>query len=406
MTYGDVLRVPHTARLLAATLLGRLPSGMAPLAILLATEGSGAAVSAGLTALYLLANAAGGPLLGRLVDRHGQTVPLAAAAALSALALGAVAGGPHPLAWTAAAVTVAGAAKPPLDAVLRALLGTALMPTARHRRTALTLDAACQELIYVVGPLLVAALALAASTSWALWATAVLGAAGTALVVTAPPSRSVTAQRRTPDWMGPLRSSRLRLLYLAMLEVGVPIGALTPLSTASAAELGAPWLAGALPAALSIGAFAGGLIYGARSWPGTTGQHLFVLAAVSAAAWLPIALADHPSTALAAVVLPGLVMAPLLGTGFMAVGSLAPRGTATEAQALLVAALDVGCAAGTACAGLAPTTVLLPATAASAVLVLAAGHRRLNQAEGSASVPERGSTRHRAKRRSSRNPAT
>ncbi|WP_436318570.1 hypothetical protein [Streptomyces nodosus] len=66
--------MPHASRLLAGTLIGRLPTGMAPLAIvLISAPDSGYGLAGGLAALYLLANALGGPLLGRMVDRCGQT---------------------------------------------------------------------------------------------------------------------------------------------------------------------------------------------------------------------------------------------------------------------------------------------------------------------------------------------
>jgi MFS family permease len=375
--YRDVLRVPHAARLLTGTLIGRLPNGMAPLAIVLVSSNrSGAVVSATLAAVYLLASAAGGPLIGRLIDRFGQPRPFATAAVVSGVALVVVAAGPRQLPWVLAGVAVAGAAKPPLESGLRALFGTAHgMPTRDHQRTALAFDAASQEVIYVLGPLLVAGIAMALSPSAALLATAALGVAGTALVVTATPSRSWTAEHRQADWLGPLRSPRLRTLYLAMAGAGIPIGALTPLAVDRAAAFGAPWLSGALPAVLSAGAVVGGLAYGARSWPGTASVHLSVLAVASAAGWLPIIWAGNPATTLAATALPGLAMAPLLASAFLVTGHLAPPGTTTEAHALLVAALDTGCAAGAAAAGLAPTLALLPLGAASAVLVLLSTRR-------------------------------
>ncbi|MFE9437014.1 MFS transporter [Streptomyces sp. NPDC006640] len=382
-TYGDVLRVPYAARLLAGTIIGRLPCGTAPLAILLSTRSLGLAVSAALAALYLLSSAVGGPLIGRLVDRYGQTAPFSAAAVLSGAALLALVPGSHHLAYATAAVAVAGAAKPPLEAGLRAILGSDhVMPSPQHRRTALSLDAASQELIYVLGPLLVATIALTSSSSWALLATALLGSAGTALVVTARPSRTWTAEHRTPDWLGPLRSSRLAVLYAAMVGVGVPMGAITPLAAQSGDALGAPWLAGALPAALSLGALIGGLLYGARLWAGAAAQHLLVLTVAFAVSWLPMTLAITPGTVLAAAAVPGLLMAPLLSAGFTVVAELAPRGTATEAQALLVAALDVGCAAGAAGAGLMPGVALLAAGAGFGALVLVAARRRLRLADG------------------------
>ncbi|MGX5186259.1 MFS transporter [Streptomyces avermitilis] len=364
--------MPHAGRLLAGTLIGRLPTGMAPLAIVLTSaSGSGYGLAGGLAALYLLANALGGPLLGRMVDRCGQTRALTIGATVSSAAFLAMAAG-HDRSWQmVAAVLVAGVAKPPLDAALRALWGSgSVMPTQEHTRVALALDAASQELIFVIGPLLVAGITASTSASWALVTTAGLGLVGTAVVVTAPPSRSWKTARQGLDWLGPLRTPRLRVLYLTMVCVGVPMGALTPLAVSEAERFGDAGLSGALPAALSVGAFLGGLAYGARSWPGVTADQLIFLTGAFTLGWLPLTTADESTTALLACVVPGLFMAPLLGAAYLVTMALAPPGTVTEASALLVAALDIGCAAGSAIAGLALTQALLPAGSAAAFLIL------------------------------------
>jgi MFS family permease len=374
--YRDILTVPHAGRLLAGTLIGRLPTGMAPLAIILLAEpGIGHGGASALAALYLVANAIGLPVLGRLVDRCGQTRVLAAGAFFSSAALLAVGlTGPF---WTVVAVLVAGAARPPLDPALRALWGEG-MPSQEHTRVALALDSTTQELIYVAGPLMVGGLAAASSPYCAIAATALAGALGTAIVITAPPSRqwSGGGRIRRGDWLGPLRSARLRVLYLVMVFVGVPIGALTPLAVEAARRFHAPGLAGMLPAALSVGALVGGLVYGARSWPGATSRHLLVLSGGFTAGWLLLLSADDGPTTLAAVLVPGLFLAPLLGAAYLATSVAAPAGATTETHALLVAALDVGCALGTVAAGLASTTALLPAGAAAATVLLVAAHRR------------------------------
>jgi hypothetical protein len=70
-----------------------------------------------------------------------------------------------------------------------------VLPDPRLRHAALALDTGTQGLLYIVGPLLVAALASAYNPTVALTVTAVLGLAGTTVVVLAPPSRR---WRRTP----------------------------------------------------------------------------------------------------------------------------------------------------------------------------------------------------------------
>ncbi|MFG2425658.1 MFS transporter [Streptomyces sp. NPDC048448] len=326
--------------------MGRLPNGMAPLAIVLTgAHAYGATSGAALAALYLLASAAGGPLIGRQADRLGQTTVFTVSGLVSGAALVAVAAGSSQPWQVAAAVAVAGGTKPPLEAGLRSLWGTgpgSVMPTRDHQRTALALDAASQEMIYIAGPVMVAGIALAASPPTALLVTAVLGMAGTALVVTTRASRSWTAADKRPgDWLGPLRSPHLRTLYAAMACTGVPIGAITPLAITAATRYHAVWLVGGLPAVLSAGAVLGGFAYGARSWPGTTPQQLIAFAVLFSAGWLIVTVTGGPATVFAATAGAGLFMAPLLAAAFGVTGALAPRGTVTEAQALLVAALDV-----------------------------------------------------------------
>ncbi|MCX4580995.1 MFS transporter [Streptomyces sp. NBC_01571] len=394
LRYRDVLREPEAKQLLAGTLVGRLPNGMAPLAIVLAGAHTfGAATGAALAALYLLASAAGGPLIGRQADRHGQTAVFAVSGIASCAGLLAASTGSNQLWQITAAVAVAGGTKPPLEAGLRSLWGMgpgSVMPTRDHQRTALALDAASQELIYIAGPVMVAGIALAASPSAALLVTAAFGIAGTALVITTPPSRSWTpVDDRLGDWLGPVRSPQLRTLYVTMACIGVPIGAITPLAITAATRYHAPWLVGGLPAVLSAGAVLGGLAYGARSWPGTTPQQLIALAALFSAGWLAVIVTGGPATVFAATASTGSLMAPLLAVAFVTTGALAPRGTVTEAQALLVAALDVGCALGTAAAGVLHPLFLPAATTAGALILLTA-RRPLAQADDRAPhVPAR-----------------
>lgn len=89
--WPTVLRQRHCTRLLGATLLGRLPLGMAPVVLLLAARDQGGSYTWGavLAGVFGLAVAAGQPLLGRIVDRMGQRVPIVVGALVSAAAFAA-----------------------------------------------------------------------------------------------------------------------------------------------------------------------------------------------------------------------------------------------------------------------------------------------------------------------------
>jgi MFS family permease len=107
-------------------------------------------------------------LLGRLVDRVGQTRVLVGCAVASALSFGALAaagGFASPVALAGLAA-LAGASIPPVGACMRALW-SGLLGQGGQLQAAFAVESTVQELIFVIGPPLVAV--LAAVLSPALW---------------------------------------------------------------------------------------------------------------------------------------------------------------------------------------------------------------------------------------------
>ena len=73
---SQVLRTPQVPRVLLASLVGRLPFGAAPLALLLFTRESGSIAAAGLiVAAYGAGTALGQPLLSRLAGKVAAGAP-------------------------------------------------------------------------------------------------------------------------------------------------------------------------------------------------------------------------------------------------------------------------------------------------------------------------------------------
>lgn len=390
-TYGAVLGSPHVARLLGGTLVGRLPNGMAPVAIVLLVTADGGTLAFGglLAALYGLASALSQPVKGRLMDRHGQTRVSGPAAVLNSAALLALpaTGSTGSPAVAATVVILGGLAAPPLEAGLRALWPDVL-PDPVRRHTALALDTGTQGLLYIAGPLLVAALTTAHNPTLALVVTAALGLTGTALVLTAPPSRTwkpASTWRSTTS--GQLFSAGLVLLFVALVGVGVAIGGMNVWAVAMAERHDTDLLAGLLPAVFSTGSFLGGLLYGHRTWPGAPTRQLLFGAGGFVLGWLPLLALPTPFPATALVFVPGAFLTLIVARAFTITDSLAPPVRTTEAYAWLILSIGVGQAAGAALAGRLSdqphTLAALPAagaTLALAVLLLArpgrtAGHR-------------------------------
>ncbi|MFI5804115.1 MFS transporter [Streptomyces sp. NPDC051561] len=370
--YAELLGTRHAARLLAGTLVGRLPNATAPIAIMLFTRAEGGSYTLGgaLAAVYGVANAIGQPLLGRAVDLHGQPrvqLPSALVSALGMLVLCLT--GIDPLVLTYAAVAVAGLFTPPLEGGLRALWPSVLGEEDKVHR-AYAMDAVAQEIMFTVGPLLVTVLVSLWSPAAALLIINAIGVLGALSVVVSKPSRAWRSAAREAHWLGALRSKGLLALLGAFFFVGTALGSITVAGVAYGDDHQKTWVYGVLMAALGLGALVGGLVYGARQWAGAPEPRLLVIVALLAAGYLPLMLTPGivAMTVLAAVA--GVFLAPALACAFIVVDRHAPRGTVTEAFSWLVTTFGVGSAVGT---GVAGPAVELGGTSASFAVAAVAG---------------------------------
>ncbi|WP_326581763.1 MFS transporter [Actinacidiphila glaucinigra] len=372
-----VLAHHHCARLLFASVAGRLPLGMAPITLLLLATREGLPLPAAslLAGVYGVAPAVGLPLLGRISDVHGLLWPCLAGAALVTTALGTLALVGTASLWLAVGcAALAGAGCPPLEGAQRSLWPTVLPDTA-HVRTAIALDSATQEVVYVAGPALAIATVTWLSPAAALTVAAVMTALGTAVFMSTPPARIWRGSpTRRPDRLGALRPRGMRPVLIAMVFLGATAGALDVAAITAAGRSQAAWLAGGIPAAFSAAGICGAALF-ARLPARTTRRgvrQLFAPAAVFTACWIPLLTPAPPLLILALVVLPGAVFVALLTASSLAVAALAPPGTSTEATGWMTSALRLGTAGGTALAGPLTGSFAVPLAAAAVCALLLA----------------------------------
>jgi predicted MFS family arabinose efflux permease len=389
----DVLRTPNTGYLLLTSLLGRLPGAMAALAIVqLVRSTSGDFAFAGLiTAVYVVAGAVGQPVLGRLIDRVGQIAVLAVSGILSFLAFTGMALTLDPAPGAAVALAAAaGISTPPLEPALRALWPRLVSPGPRLK-AAFSLDAGAQEIIFIVGPLLtVAGIAVFGPVGNLLFAGG-LGLVGALAFIANPAPRAASANRRSGA-DDAYRGVRSPILMPAVARVaaftfgiGVPVGALTIVATASEAARADAGLAGWILAVNAVGALIGATVVGIRPLGSTPRRLLPLCGLLLAAGYLPLAATALPIWSyVVAAGISGLMLPPTLGQVFERIAQLSPSAALTEANGWVVSAMTLGVGAGTLVAGVlvgasgtsAVTWIVLGASSLTALLSLAALPRR------------------------------
>ena len=369
--YLDVLRTPSVSRLLGSAVVGRMPTAMAGLAIVLLVREAGASYAvAGLVAgAYSIALALTSPLLGRLVDRVGQTRVLVGSAAASALSFGALAAAGRSASPAVLAVlaALAGASIPPVAACMRALWSE-LLGHSGQLQAAFAVESTVQELIFVIGPPLVALLAAVFSPAAAVLGTGALLLIGVGVFAATPASRAWRGQRRAADWAGPLRSRGIRAVLASIVLLAGAFGIVEVTVVADAEQLGSRTLAGPLLALWAAGSMIGGLAFGSRASDRGPEQRMIGLLFLVVAGIALLAVASGLVQLGAGMVLAGLGIAPAIACLYLLVDRLAPAGTVTEAFTWVTTAFATGFAVGNALGG-----TLVQQVGIDAAFLIAAG---------------------------------
>ena len=386
--YRDLLSTPGGKRFSGAAFVARMPIAMVGLGIVLLVvrqEGSYGLAGA-VSATFALVNAGSAPVIARLIDRRGQRQVLAPAVTLHITAIlifvGLVTAG-APVWSYFVSVAVAGLFGPSIGSLVRARWGHVLGPGSRLQ-TAYAYESVLDELIFVMGPLLVTVLATWLNPQAGLLTAMALIAGGSTALLAHRDSEPPAAAGHQDGHPSALRSAGLPVLMLIMLFIGGVFGSVEISAVAFADERGRPALAGPLLACYAGGSAIAGLLFGAVRWTVSARRRLLLGATAMTTTVVTLPWAEETALLAGLLFLAGLGIAPTLISGFSLAERMVPEGTVTEGLTWATTGLIVGFSAATWMSGRLVDTAgvdraFLVATASGlcAIAVCAAAYRRL-----------------------------
>jgi MFS family permease len=339
-----------------AGFVARLPMSMTGIGIvLLVSLTTGSFGQAGLlVAATTLTGAAVAPLWGRATDRVGQARVLLLAVSINVLSVALLVaavqlGWPLPVSLAAAAgvgvgFSLAGSAVRARWALR--LNGSPLL------NTAFALEAMLDEVVFIIGPVLVTFLATALHPALGVSVSAVIGLIGA--VALAAQRSSQPPIRSTPH--GHEGSNRLpwRVLLpvaIASGALGMVFGGMEINVVAFAKEAGVLPYAGLILIAWSFGSLVAGAVTGAIIWRASPARRFRVGATMLALSLLPLPFVDHPLVVALLLILSGIAIAPTLIASIGVIQSAVDQSRLTEALAWNSTGIVAGVAIGAAAVG-------------------------------------------------------
>jgi MFS family permease len=358
-TYRDVLATPGALAFSSAALLSRLPMSMLGIGIVLliqATSGS-YALAGWVAGVFGLVNAVAAPWVARAVDRFGQARVMLPGIGvhLIGLALLIVTAQADAPAWAIylAAVIAAGPTGS-LGSLVRARWSYVLAGHEREQallHTAYSLESVLDEVVYIIGPVLVTVLATAVWPPAGLIAAALSVGIGGVLWMLQRRTEPPPSGWRSGGGSGLLRAPGMIVLMLAMAGTGLIFGSMEVLAVAFADEQGAISASGVVLAIWAAGSLVAGLGYGIVHWRMSHGRRFLLAVVVLAVGVGPVMLAQNLVQLGFLIFLAGVAISPMLIAGNGVVQELVEAERLTEGLTWIIAAIGIGMSAGAAIAG-------------------------------------------------------
>jgi len=345
-SYTDLLRTSGVARIIAAQLTARFPSGMLSLAFLLHVEQeTGSYGAAGLVlAATSLGQAVAGPMTSRLMGRLGMRPVLITTLAICATAVVAIGVLPLTVPAYMAVGLVAGLSTPPVQSAVRTIYPK--MVNSRQLTPLFSLDASAQEIIWVVGPVVTTFVSTQIGTVWGILLAAAMMIGGGIWFISSPELGRVRIPRSKRRFGAVLTRPPV---MLATIVGFLLIGACAAVEAGVVAVFGHDGAeAGIVLAIFSVGSLAGGLFLGhVPIGPWSTARRMFIVFAGMALAAFVMDFWWRAATLFIA----GIGIAPALAVLFAIVSASVKFSDTAEAYGWVGTGQLIGAALGSAVAG-------------------------------------------------------
>ena len=388
-SYLRLLRTPGAKGFSGAGFVARMPLSMIGIGtvLLVERETGSYAIAGTVSATAAFVVALGSPVLARLIDRHGQDkiAPPAVLASAAAMAGLVIAVRQHAPTWTFYLCAVfAGALMPSIGSMVRARWSRIYSGTATLH-TAYSFESVVDEVVFLIGPVLVTFLTTSVAPSSGLSVVAAFLAVGTVALClqrSTQPKPTPAAAHGRARGLGAFGVPVVRVLLLVFIGTGTLFGSVEVITVAFAQEHGHESAAGILLAVYALGSMLAGIGFGAIHTATPLPKKLLVLLAAMAVTAALLPLAGNLWVLAGLLLLAGFTIAPTLITAFALVEALVPAALLTEGLAVENTGLALGVTLGSSIGGPlvddlgAQHAYLLSSLGALAAFLLAAALRR------------------------------
>lgn len=352
--YLALLRMPGVAKFVLAGFLGRLPMSMLGLGVvvLISNIRHSYSLAGAVSATLTCAGAIGAPVLGRFVDRLGQRrillMAVPHAVALIGLCVLTLA---HSALWSlfvAAALT--GCSLPPVPSMLRARWTFALGSDTSATARAFAFEAIVDELVFIVGPVLVTTLGALIAPVSGVVCSGVFAIIGCLLLATRRETEPGLV-RAAADERGAMRIAGVRVLVASCVLIGTAFGTIDVGMIAFASAHGGAADSGLLLAAVASGSGCSAVWYGRRSWRAPLHRRFLEGCVVLVVSTSLLTLASSVLAIVPLAFVAGTAISPVLIPVFGLVEGLTPRSILTEGFTWVSTALAFGVGTGVTVSG-------------------------------------------------------